>query len=104
MVWKVLHYNRYLKVQWCYKLVKVNIPTEERAVKIDTNENTTIILEHNTEYRRDIIDNLIKIWNVTAKNLVFVTASGILDGDISTKKVVLEPGCKFSGKCTMISE
>ena len=42
-----------------YKLVKVNIPTEERAVKIDTNENTTIILEHNTEYRRNFINNLI---------------------------------------------
>ena len=26
------------------------------------------------------------------------------DGDITTKKVVLEPGCKFSGKCSMITE
>ena len=42
--------------------------------------------------------------NVVAKSLVFVTSSGVLDGDITTKKVVLEPGCKFSGKCTMINE
>ena len=42
-----------------YKLVNINIPTEEQKVKIDINENTTILLEHNTEFRRNIIDNLI---------------------------------------------
>ena len=42
--------------------------------------------------------------NINAKSLIFVTSSGVLDGDITTKKVVLEPGCKFSGKCSMITE
>ncbi|MCF0242648.1 MAG: polymer-forming cytoskeletal protein [Treponema sp.] len=40
--------------------------------------------------------------NVRGENLIFVTASGSLDGDITTKKVVLEPGCVFTGRCTMI--
>ena len=34
--------------------------------------------------------------------LIFITASGSLDGDITTGKVVLEPGCIFTGKCTMV--
>ena len=40
--------------------------------------------------------------NVVGNKLIFVTASGSLDGDITTGKVVLEPGCNFSGKCTMV--
>ncbi|MBQ5471060.1 MAG: polymer-forming cytoskeletal protein [Treponema sp.] len=40
--------------------------------------------------------------NVVAKDLIFVSASGIVDGDISSKQVVLEPGSTFTGRCTMI--
>ena len=40
--------------------------------------------------------------NVVGNKLIFVTASGSLDGDITTGKVVLEPGCTFTGKCTMV--
>ena len=40
--------------------------------------------------------------NVTARDLVFVSATGILDGDITSKRVVLEPGSTFSGRCTMV--
>ncbi len=39
--------------------------------------------------------------NITAKNLVFVTSSGSVSGDIYSKQVVLEPGSYFSGRCTM---
>mgnify|MGYP002625472144 FL=1 len=39
--------------------------------------------------------------NITAKDVVFVTASGSVNGDIISKEVVLEPGAHFSGKCTM---
>ena len=42
--------------------------------------------------------------NITAKDVVFVTSSGSVTGDILSKKVVLEPGAHFSGKCTMIGE
>ena len=42
--------------------------------------------------------------NITAKNVVFVTATGSVDGDIVSKQVVLEPGSHFSGKCTMTGE
>jgi len=40
--------------------------------------------------------------NVAAKKMVFVTASGSLDGDITAEQVVLEPGSTFTGKCTMV--
>ncbi len=40
--------------------------------------------------------------NVNAKDLIFITASGTVDGDISSKQVVLEPGSTFTGRCTMI--
>ena len=36
------------------------------------------------------------------KKLVFVAASGTLDGDITAAQVVLEPGSVFSGRCTMV--
>ena len=40
--------------------------------------------------------------NVVGNKLIFVTSSGSIDGDIVTGKVVLEPGCDFTGKCTMV--
>ncbi len=40
--------------------------------------------------------------NIDAKRLVFVAASGSVDGDIVAAQVALEPGCLFTGKCTMI--
>ncbi len=39
--------------------------------------------------------------NITARDVVFVTSSGSVNGDIISKEVVLEPGSHFSGKCTM---
>lgn len=42
--------------------------------------------------------------NITAKNLVFVTSSGSVAGDILSKQVVLEAGSFFSGRCTMTQD
>lgn len=42
--------------------------------------------------------------NVSAKKLIFVSSSGILDGDITAAQVVLEPGSTFTGKCNMVKE
>lgn len=39
--------------------------------------------------------------NIDAKSIVFVASSGSVTGDISSAEVALEPGCSFSGKCTM---
>ncbi len=39
--------------------------------------------------------------NIAGKDLVFVTSTGSVTGDITSKQVVLEPGSRFSGKCTM---
>ncbi len=39
--------------------------------------------------------------NITADDIVYVTKTGCVTGDITSKNVVLENGCFFSGKCTM---
>lgn len=39
--------------------------------------------------------------DIFAQDLVFVSASGSVLGDITSKQVVLEPGSRFSGRCTM---
>ncbi len=44
------------------------------------------------------------IGNIDSKGLVFVTSTGSVEGDIASSKVVLEPGCLFTGRCTMIKE
>ena len=41
--------------------------------------------------------------NIDAKRLVFVAASGSVAGDICSAEVALEPGCAFTGRCTMIT-
>ena len=40
--------------------------------------------------------------NIEAKGLVFVTSEGSVTGDITSEKVVLEPGSVFTGRCTML--
>ena len=42
--------------------------------------------------------------NINGKTLVYVTSTGSVDGDIESAQVVLEPGSKFSGKCTMLTK
>ena len=39
--------------------------------------------------------------NVSGRDLVFVSSTGSVKGDITSRQVVLEPGARFSGKCTM---
>ena len=40
--------------------------------------------------------------NIEAKRIVFVAASGSVTGDICSAEIALEPGCSFTGKCTMV--
>ena len=40
--------------------------------------------------------------NVNGSELVFVTSSGSIIGDITSRQVVLEPGSLFSGRCSMV--
>ena len=41
---------------------------------------------------------------IIGKELIFVTSTGSVTGDITTKKVVLEPGCVFAGQCSMVKD
>lgn len=66
---------------------------------IDTNS----LVDANINADRVLIKGKV-IGNVTSKKLVFITSSGSLDGDIVTQKVVLEPGCNFTGKCQMVKD
>ena len=62
--------------------------------------DTSAVVNADITASRVLIKGKVK-GNVTGENLVFVTQTGSLDGDIKTKKVVLEPGCAFSGRCSM---
>jgi len=42
--------------------------------------------------------------NVTAKNKVEIAENGKVHGDITTAKIVIDPGVLFEGRCKMISE
>ena len=72
--------------------------------KIETQSDlvidTNAVVEADIKADRVLIRGKVK-GNVYGEKLIFVTASGSLDGDIITQKVVLEPGSDFSGKCTM---
>lgn len=39
--------------------------------------------------------------NIVAEKIVHVSSSGSVSGDITAEQVVLEPGSKFSGRCSM---
>ncbi|MBO4534247.1 MAG: polymer-forming cytoskeletal protein [Treponema sp.] len=75
--------------------------------KIDTKSDlvidTNAVVEADIKASRVLIRGKVK-GNVHGEKLIFVTASGSLDGDIITQKVVLEPGSDFSGKCTMVKQ
>ena len=73
--------------------------------KID--DTSDLVIDSCSEVNADI--NAVRVLikgkvhgNVTARDLVFVSSTGILDGDITSKHVVLEPGSTFSGRCTMV--
>jgi cytoskeletal protein CcmA (bactofilin family) len=42
--------------------------------------------------------------NVTAKNKVEIAENGKVYGDITTAKIVIDPGVLFEGRCKMLSE
>ena len=73
--------------------------------KIETQSDlvidTNAVVEADIKADRVLIRGKVK-GNVVGNKLIFITSSGSLDGDITTGKVVLEPGCIFTGKCTMV--
>lgn len=68
-----------------------------------------LVIDSGAEVRADVKAQRVLIrgqvaGNVEADTLVFLTPTGRLTGDISAQQVVLEPGCLFSGRCTMKSD
>lgn len=62
--------------------------------------DTDAVVEADIVGKRVLVRGKV-VGNVDAYGLVFVTATGSVQGDITSSKVVLEPGCMFSGRCTM---
>ena len=75
--------------------------------KIETQSDlvidTNAVVEADIKADRVLIRGKVK-GNVYGDKLIFVTSTGSLDGDITTQKVVLEPGSEFTGKCTMVKK
>lgn len=74
------------------------------AGKLESDSDLTVektaVVRANIFADRVIIKGEVK-GNITAKTSVSVYASGKLTGDINAPEVFLEPGCFFSGVCTM---
>ena len=73
--------------------------------KIDATSD--LVIDKNSEVNADI--NAVRILvkgkvhgNVSGKDLIFITTTGSVDGDITSRLIVLEPGSTFTGRCTMI--
>ena|SRR5574344_768501 len=68
-----------------------------------------LYIDTDAEVNADIIANRVLVkgkvkGNITGRKMVFVTSTGSVEGDITTAEVVLEPGSKFGGKCTMLKD
>lgn len=66
-----------------------------------------LVIDSNAEVQANITADRVLIrgkvtGNITGKKLIFITATGSVTGDITTAQIVLEPGCSFSGKCSML--
>ena len=71
--------------------------TAESDLVVDTGA----VVNANISAERVLVKGSVK-GNVSGSDLVFVTASGSIIGDITSSQVVLEPGSLFSGRCSMV--
>ena len=68
-----------------------------------------IIIGDSGNIEADIMGNEIMIsgkvlGNVIAKGKLEISSSGVLKGDIKSPRLVMEDGCKFDGRCEMLSD
>ncbi len=67
-----------------------------------------LLIDTSAEVNADIIAERVLVkgkvtGNINGKRMIFVTSTGSVTGDLTSAQVVLEPGSKFTGKCTMTS-
>lgn len=70
------------------------------------NSESEVVIETDASVTADIKAKRILIkgkvmGNIVATELVFITQSGSLNGDVATQDMVMEPGCLFVGRCSM---
>lgn len=68
--------------------------------------SSDLVIDTGAVVRAEIIASRVLVkgrleGNINGRNLVLVSSTGSVSGDITAKQVVLEPGSRFSGKCTM---
>ncbi len=66
-----------------------------------------LLIDTDAEVNADIVADRVLVrgkvkGNIRGNNLVYVTSTGSVIGDVTSKQPVLEPGSVFSGKCTML--
>ncbi len=78
------------------------------TVNGEINATSDLVIDTNAIVTADIVADRVLVrgrveGNITGKKLVFVTSTGYVCGDITAAKIAFEPGCSFSGKCTMVN-
>ncbi|MBD3182070.1 hypothetical protein GF312_07250, partial [Candidatus Poribacteria bacterium] len=80
-----------------YGAVKGTVECKGRVIVGDSGDVEADILADEVTISGKVVGN------VTAKNKMDMTPSGILHGDIKTTRLIMEDGCKFEGHCEMIT-
>jgi cytoskeletal protein CcmA (bactofilin family) len=68
--------------------------------------SSDLLIDTDAEVNADISTDRVLVrgkvvGNISGRRLVHVSSTGSVTGDITTAQVVLEPGCSFSGRCSM---
>lgn len=68
-----------------------------------------LLIDTGAEVNADIAANRVLIkgkvkGNIIGRKMIFVTSTGSVNGDLTSAQVVLEPGSRFTGKCSMIKD
>jgi len=68
-----------------------------------------VIIGDSGNIEADIIANEIIIsgkvlGNIVARSKLEISSTGTLKGDIKTQRLIMEDGCKFDGRCEMLSD
>lgn len=81
-----------------YGSVRGSIECQGRVVIGDSGNIEADILAN------DVVVSGRILGNITAKERLEITSNGSIKGDIKASRLIMEDGCKFDGRCEMLSE
>lgn len=81
-------------------MIKGNISGTIEATSDLVIDNSAVV-KANIKAERVLVKGYVE-GNITANRVIFVSSQGSVKGELTAKQVILEPGSRYTGKCTMI--